>query len=312
MKILVMGSGGVGGYFGGRLAGAGNEVTFIARGAHLAAIQREGLKLDSQIGALTVNPASAVAEPGQMTGKPEIVLFATKLGDTESAARSLAPVATPGTTIITFQNGIDGADMIAKALPGVHVVPGVARIASRIAQPGVIEQRGPFAEIEFGERNGKANPRLEAFLAACKAAGITAAISPDINRSLWEKLAFLAAFSGMTTLTGHTAGPLRENPATRSLIEDAVREAIAVGRAAGVALQPDEFERRMQGFDRLPPAMTSSMAHDRHGGKPLEVNYLSGAIVRLGEGHGVATPTHRFIVQALAIDAAGKGERPRP
>lgn len=306
MKILVMGSGGVGGYFGGRLAGAGNQVTFVARGAHLQAIQRDGLQLDSQIGALTVKPASAVAEPSMVKDPPEIVVFATKLGDTTSAAQSLEHLVSDGTTIITFQNGIDGPEMIAKALPGKHVVPGVARIASRISRPGVIEQRGMFAEIEFGEPDGRSHPRLEAFLAACKTAGITAAISPDINRTLWEKLAFLAAFSGMTALTGHTAGPLRGNPATRSLIEAAVREAIAVARASGVALRPDEFERRMQGFDGLPPAMTSSMAHDRQAGKPLELNYLSGAIVRLGEQRGVTTPTHRFIVQALAIDAAGR------
>lgn len=306
MKILIMGSGGVGGYFGGRLAGAGNQVTFVARGAHLEAIRREGLRLDSQIGALTVKPARGVAEPREVEDTPEIVMFATKLGDTESAARSLGPVIGDATTIITFQNGIDGPEMIAKALPHAHVVPGVARIASRISQPGVIEQRGAFAEIDFGEPDGRSHPRLDAFLAACKAAGITAAITPDINRTLWEKLAFLAPFSGMTTLTGHTAGPLRENPATRGLIEDAVREAIAVARAAGVGLRPDEFERRMKGFDGLPPAMTSSMSHDRQAGKPLELNYLSGAIVRLGERHGVATSTHKFIVQALAVDAGGR------
>ena len=306
MKILVMGSGGVGGYFGGRLAGAGHEVIFVARGAHLEAIRRDGLKLDSQIGALTVKPAMAVADPRDVASPAEIIMFATKLGDTERAAQSLAPVVKDGTVIITFQNGIDGADMIAKALPGAHVVPGVARIASRISQPGVIEQRGQFAEIEFGAPDGRPNARLEAFLAACKGAGITASISSDIRRSLWEKLAFLAPFSGMTTLTGHTAGPLRENPVTRGLIEDAVREAIAVARADGVSLRDDEFERRMKGFDSLPTAMTSSMAHDRNAGRPLEIGYLSGAVVRLGEKLGVPTPTHRFIVRALAIDAGGR------
>lgn len=306
MKILVMGSGGVGGYFGGRLAAAGNDVTFVARGAHLAAIKRDGLKLDSQLGQAVVKPANAVAEAGQAARGPEIVLFATKLGDTERAAQSLAPVVSDATTIITFQNGVDGAAMIAKVLPGAHVVPGVARIASRISEPGVIEHRSHFADIEFGEPDGKPSARLGAFLAACTAAGITASISPDIRRTLWEKLAFLAAFSGLTTLTGHTAGPLRENPTTRGLIEDAVREAIAVARADGVALRADEFERRMQGFDGLPVAMTSSMAHDRSGGRALELPYLSGAVVRLGKAHGVPTPTHDFIVRALAIDAAGK------
>jgi len=306
MKILVMGCGGVGGYFGGRLARAGNEVTFVARGAHLQAMRKDGLKLDSQIGAVTVAQVHAVGDPAEAARGPEVVIFATKLGDTEAAARSLAPVISDATTIVTFQNGIDGPALIAKVLPGVQVVPGVARIASRISQPGVIEHRSHFADIEFGRPDGRADARLEAFLATCKAAGITALIPADIRRALWEKLAFLAAFSGLTTLTGHTAGPLRENPATRGLIEDAVREAIAVARAEGVALLDDEFERRMRGFDGLPEAMTSSMAHDRGAGRALELPYLSGAVVRLGQLHGVPTPTHGFIVRALAIDAGGR------
>lgn len=306
MRILVMGSGGVGGYFGGRLAAAGNDVTFVARGAHLEAMQRDGLTLDSSLGNLTVKPVAAVADPTAGGGTFDIVIFATKLGDTEKAARSLAPVIGPDTRIITFQNGVDGPEIIARALPGAQVVAGVVRIASHISRPGVIEQRGPFAEMEFGTSDGRADAQLAAFHAACKAAGIAATLSGEIGRVVWEKFAFLAPFSGMTALTGHTAGPLRANATTRQLIEDAVREVIAVGTAAGIKLRPDEFERRMKGFDTLPPAMTSSMAHDRRAGKPLEVSYLSGAVVRLGEKHGIATPTHKFITQALAIDAAGK------
>lgn len=306
MKILVMGSGGVGGYFGGRLAGAGSDVTFVARGAHLEAMQRDGLVLDSQLGDLTVKPVRAVATPAEAGGPVDIVIFATKLGDTESAAKSLAPVIGPETIVITFQNGVDGPEIIAAALPGTHVVAGVVRIASHIPRPGVIEQRGGFADMEFGETDGSASPGLEAFHAACKAAGINATLTPHIRRVVWEKFAFLAPFSGITTLTGHTAAPLRENPATRKLLEDAVREVVAVGRAAGVDLRPDEVERRMRGMDTLPPAMTSSMSHDRRAGKPLELDYLSGGVVRLGEKHGVPTPTHAFITQALAIDAAGK------
>lgn len=306
MKILVMGSGGVGGYFGGRLAGAGNDVTFVARGAHLEALQRDGLTLDSTIGNLVVKPVRAVANPAEAGGTFDIVMFATKLGDTESAAKSLTAVVGPETRIITFQNGVDGPEIIARALPGAQVVTGVVRIASHISRAGVIEQRGPFAEMEFGTSDGRADARLAAFHEACKAAGIAATLSGEIGRVVWEKFAFLAPFSGMTALTGHTAGPLRENATTRELIEEAVREVIAVGTAAGIKLRSDEFQRRMKGFDSLPPAMTSSMAHDRRAGKPLEVNYLSGAVVRLGEKHGIATPTHRFITQALAIDAAGR------
>jgi 2-dehydropantoate 2-reductase len=308
MKILVMGSGGVGGYFGGRLAGAGNDVTFVARGAHLEAMQRDGLTIDSDFGKLTVKPAKAVGSPADAGGPVDIVMFATKLGDTEAAAASLAPVIGPETIVITFQNGVEGPDMIAKALPGAHVVPGVARIASHIPRAGVIEQRGPFARIEFGEPNGAANAKLEAFHAACKAAGIDAILSRDIRRGLWMKFAMLAPFSGLTTLTGSTAGPIRETPGTRALMEAAVKEVIAVGKAAGVKLSDDDFATVWKGIEANPTGMTSSMAHDRRMGKPLEVNYLSGAVVRIGQQHGVPTPTHKFITQALAIEAPGKGK----
>jgi 2-dehydropantoate 2-reductase len=305
MKILVMGSGGVGGYFGGRLAAAGHDVTFVARGAHLAAMQTDGLTLDSQLGNVTIKPAKAVAGP-EAAERPDIIMFATKLGDTEAAAHSLAGVVGPETSIITFQNGVDGPEIIAAALPGVHVVPGVARIASHISRPGVIEHRSPFARIEFGEPDGSAHPRLEAFHAACKAAGIDAVLSKNIRRDIWLKFALLAPFSGLSSLTGSTAGPIRETPATRALMEAAVREVIAVGAASGVEISADDYPRVWKAIEGQPPAMTSSMAHDRKAGKPMEVNYLSGAVVRLGEKHGIATPTHAFITQALAIDAPGR------
>jgi 2-dehydropantoate 2-reductase len=305
MKILVMGSGGVGGYFGGRLAAAGNDVTFVARGAHLAAMQRDGLMLDSQIGNAHIKPVKAVANPKD-AGVPDVIMFATKMGDTRGAVEQLRPVVRDGVMIVTFQNGVEGAATIAEMLPGAHVVPGVARIASHISRPGVIEQRTPFARLEYGEAKGGSSPKLDAFHAACKAAGIEATLAPDIRRNLWMKFGMLAPFAGMTTLTGHTAGPLRENARTRALIEAAMREVIAVGRAEGVNLTDADFTALMKAFDSNPPAMTTSMAHDRRAGKPLEVNYLSGAVVRLGEKHGIPTPTHRFITDALAIDAAGK------
>ena len=304
MKILVMGSGGVGGYFGGRLAGAGNDVTFVARGAHLAAMREHGLVLDSQVGNLTVKPVKVVADPAE-AGVPEIVIFATKMGDTEGAAQQLAPIAKAGVIIITFQNGVEGPELIQRLLPAAHVVAGVARIASHISKPGVIEHRSPFARIEFGEPGGTPNPKLEAFHAACKAAGIDAILSTDIRRGVWMKFGMLAPFSGMTTLTGHTAGPIRTNPETRRMIEAAVREVIAVAKAEGVALKDEDFAGLMKVIDTNPAAMTSSMAHDRRAGKPLELNWLSGAVARLGARHGVPTPVHSFITQALAIDAPG-------
>ncbi len=305
MKILVMGSGGVGGYFGGRLAAAGNDVTFVARGAHLAAMQRDGLMLDSQIGNAHIKPAKAVEDPAE-AGVPDIIMFATKMGDTRGAAEQLRPIVRDGVTIITFQNGIEGPSTIADCLPGAHVVPGVARIASHISKPGTIQQIGPFARIEFGEADGSKSAKLEAFHAACKAAGIDAIVAPDIKRNVWMKFGMLAPFSGLTTLTGHQAGPLRENPRTRALTEAAIREVIAVARAEGVGMTDDDLIALMKVIDTNPAAMTSSMSHDRRAGKPLELNWLSGAVVRLGEKHGIPTPTHRFITDALAIDAAGR------
>lgn len=305
MKILVMGSGGVGGYFGGRLALAGNDVTFVARGRHLEAIKANGLTLDSTLGNAVVKPAKVTDNPAEV-GAVEIVMFATKMGDTESAARQLASIPGERLTVITFQNGVEGAELIAKALPKAHVVPGVARIASHISRPGVIEHRSPFARIEFGEANGGSSPRLDAFHAACTAAGIDATLAPEIQRNVWMKFALLAPFSGLTTLTGATAGPIRTTPGTRALLEAAVKEVIAVGKAAGAGLDDKDFAAVMKGLEGNPASMTSSMAHDRQAGKPLEVAYLSGAVVRLGERFGVPTPTHRFITEALSIDAGGR------
>jgi 2-dehydropantoate 2-reductase len=305
MRILVMGSGGVGGYFGGRLAAAGEDVTFVARGAHLAAMQKDGLLLDSQLGEALVKPVKAVLDP-VAAGKPDLVIFATKMVDAESAIAQLKPVAGTGTTIIAFQNGVEGADVVKRVLPEAHVIPGVARIASHISRPGVIEHRSTFARIEFAEPDGSPNATLEDFLARCKAAGIDAIMPKDIRRAQWIKFAMLAPFSGVTTLTGHTAAPLRVAPGTYGLLRSAVREVIDVARAEGVAIRPDDFESVMKTIDQLPDAMTSSMAHDKRAGKPLELEWLSGGVVRAGARHGVATPTHAFIVQALSVDAAGK------
>ena len=305
MRILVMGSGGVGGYFGGRLAAAGNDVTFVARGAHLAAMRKDGLQLDSQLGNALVKPARAVLDPVE-AGKPDLVMFATKMGDAESAAAQLKPVVGSETVIVAFQNGIEGAEVVQRVLPEAHVIPGVARIASHISRPGVIEHGSKFARIEFAEPDGSANPKLEDFLTRCKAAGIDAIIPKDIRRAQWIKFAMLAPFSGVTTLTGQTAAPLRANPKTYALIRSAVQEVIDVASAAGVAMKPDDFAGVMKTIDQLPDAMTSSMAHDKRAGKPLEVEWLSGGVVRAGARHGVPTPTHAFIAQALAIDAAGK------
>ena len=299
MKIVVMGSGGVGGYFGARLAAAGNDVTFVARGAHLAAMRGNGLKLDSELGHLHLAPAKAVADAREVASA-DAVMFAVKMRDTESAAESLRGLAAGGATIFTFQNGVESGPRIAKVVGPGKVVEGVARISAHIAAPGVIRQVGNFASLELGEADGGASPRVTAFHAACVAAGIAAKVSDNIKRALWTKFVFLAPMSGMTALTRGPIGPVVANSRSRALLQAAVEEAVALGVTLRTGLVPEDAARTMRQLDGLPAGITSSMCHDLLAGKPIEVEGLSGAVARLAQEHGVPAPTHAFIAGALA------------
>ena len=305
MRIAVMGPGGVGGYFGARLAAAGNDVTFVARGAHLEAMRKGGLRLDSQLGDLHLNPVKVVSD-AQEIAAADAVLFAVKMRDTESAAESLRALAAGGATVFTFQNGVESGSRIGRILGPGKVVEGAARIAAHIAEPGVIKQIGDFAVLEFGEADGSASPRVTAFHAACVAAGITAKVSDNIARTLWIKFALLAPMSGMTALTRGPIGPVRANLKSRALLQAAVAEVVALGVALETGLMPEDAARTMKLVDSLPPEMTASMCHDLLAGKPIEVEGLSGAVARLAQEHGVAAPTHAFIAGALAPFTDGK------
>ncbi|HEU0159973.1 MAG TPA: 2-dehydropantoate 2-reductase [Hyphomicrobiaceae bacterium] len=304
MKIVVMGAGGVGGYFGARLAAAHHDVTFVARGAHLEAMRRAGLRLDSDIGALA-QPVKVAAEAHEIAAA-ECIIFAVKLGDTEAAADQLRGLVAGGATVFTFQNGVESAERIGYRLGPENVVPGVARISAQISAPGVITQRGKFASLEFGEPDRAPRPRAGALLEACKGAGISAAISPDIARALWLKFAMLAPMSGLTALTRGPIGPVRADPQARQLLEAAVREVVALGMAAGVRLEPADADAVITAIDALHPGIMASMCHDLLAQKKLEIAGLSGAVVRLGRARGVAVPTHTFITQALSLFADGK------
>jgi 2-dehydropantoate 2-reductase len=305
MKITVMGSGGVGGYFGARLAAVGNDVTFIARGTHLQAMQAKGLRLDSELGDLLLNPVRVVADPSTIPAA-DVIIFAVKMRDTESAAEGLKPLVEKGATIFTFQNGVESAERIAKVVGPGNVVEGAARIATTISQPGVIKQIGKFAMLEFGERDGKPSPRASAFHGACVAAGIHATVSENISRTLWLKFAMLAPMAGMTALTRGPIGPIRRAPETYALLKRAVEETVAVGIAANTGLVPEDAERTIKQIDGLPEGMMASMCHDLLAGKPLELAGLSGGVTRIGKARSVPTPTHAFIAAALAPFAEGK------
>ena len=305
MKITVMGPGGVGGYFGARLAAAGNDVTFVARGAHLEAMRRNGLRLDSEIGNLHLNPVKVVADAGEIPAA-DAIIFAVKMRDTESAAETLRPLVAKGATIFTFQNGVESAARIGRIVGPGQVVEGAARIASHIPEPGVIKQIGNFALLEFGDPGGNHSAATKAFHAACVAAGITATLSGNISRTIWAKFALLAPVSGMTALTRGPLGPVRGNAKSRALLQAAVQEVVGLGVALKTGLVPEDAARTMKLIDGLPNAMVASMCHDLLAGKPIEIEGLSGAVARLGEQHGVPAPTHAFIAAALAPFTDGK------
>jgi 2-dehydropantoate 2-reductase len=304
VRIAIMGAGGVGGYLGGRLAAAGQDVTFIARGAHLAAIREHGLALRSALGDLVIRPAQASDDPAAI-GPVDLVIFAVKLYDTEAAAQATRPLLGPDTGVVTFQNGVDSTAVLARVLGPDHVLGGVAQIAAVIAEPGIIQHTGTMATFAFGELDGSRSERVGALVAALQSASVEHRISADIGRDIWDKMAFLATFAGLTALMRLPIGPIREDAETRAMLRDGLSEALAVARARGVALPDDFVERTLERCDRLPYEMKSSMLQDLERGRRLEVPWLSGALVRLSQELGVPTPTHAFITTALKLHAGG-------
>ncbi len=305
MKIAIMGTGGVGGYFGARLAAGGADVAFVARGAHLAALQDRGLTVESPLGELHLPDIRATDDPATL-GRVDVVLVTVKLWDTEAAARAVQPIVGPGTGVISFQNGVQRDDILRAVLGNEPVMGGVSNISATIARPGVIRQVGTMQRLIFGEYDGRRSERAEAFLEACRKGGIEAVLSPDIRRAIWEKFVFLASMAGATTTMRAPIGPIRANPQTRAFLRDLMQEAVAVGRAQGVALAEDFAEQRLAFVDGLPAEMTSSMHHDFEQGNRLEVPWLSGGVVALGSEAGVPTPLHRAVFDILALHAAGR------
>ncbi len=304
MRIVVMGAGGVGGYFGGLLAKAGQDVTFIARGAHLAAMQRDGLTVESAATPFSVRPVQATDDPASI-GVADIVLFAVKLYDMEAAAAALAPLVGPGTVVITLQNGVDAPETVARAIGADHVAGGVAYIAGFIERPGVVRHAGMVPRLVFGALDPGQSAKLAAFKAACDAAGINATLTDDPRRAMWEKFVLLASMSGLTALTRHPIGAVRGNPATRALLMESLGETAAVAAAIGIRLPGDLPERTMGLLDGLAEGTRSSMLEDLDRGRRIEVPWLSGAVARLGNANGVATPIHRAIAAALALQVDG-------
>lgn len=305
MKFAMLGSGGVGGYFGARLAAAGHEVTFIARGEHLAAIQAGGIHLESGLGNADIDPANATGDTAD-AGQVDCVIIAVKLWDTEAAGRAALPMLGPQTTVISLQNGVESDEILAPIVGPERLIGGVAFIASSIKRPGVIAHLGAMQRIVIGEPAGGASKRVAALESALLEAGINAEVSEDIGRTIWEKFVFLVGLSATTTLMRTTIGPVREDPESRAFLLDAMREVVAVGRAKGVGLAADFAENRLDFADGLPAEMTSSMRHDLDRGNKLEVGWLSGAVARFGQQLAIPVPVNRTVFAALKPLAASR------
>ncbi len=301
-----MGSGGVGGYLGARLIQGGADVTFIARGAHLAAMRENGLVIESEHAPICLPKVKATDDP-RTIGPVDIVLFSVKLWDTESAARSLGPIVGPGTGIISFQNGVQKDDLLGRLFGADAVMGGIAYMSTTIGRPGVIAQTGTMQRMIFGEYDGRRSLRAQALLAAAQGGGINAEISDDVRRAIWEKYVFLVGLSGSTTSIRLPLGPIRNHPQTRQFLLDLMRETAAVGRAQSVALPQDYAEQRLAFIDGLPADMTSSMHHDLERGQPLELRWLSGGVVEMGAALGVSTPANRSVYDILVLHADGRG-----
>lgn len=304
MRIAIMGAGGLGGYFGARLAAAGNDVAFIARGAHLAAIRADGLRVESALGDLLLRDIVAVEDPATLA-PADVVMIAVKLWDTEAAAEAAKPLLRAGTAVVSFQNGVSKDEVLSRILGPEAIIGGVGQIGVVIERPGVIRHTGTMAMLIFGERDNRRTARVEALLRACTAAGIDAEIPADINLAIWQKFALLVPMAACTAAMRATIGPIRANPQTRAFLLDITREVVAVGRALGVELPHDFAEERMTFIDSLPPQMTASMQGDLARGRRLELPWFSGTVVELGRKVGVPTPLNRAVADILALYVNG-------
>jgi 2-dehydropantoate 2-reductase len=305
MNIAVMGAGGVGGYFGARLAQAGCDVSFIARGAHLAALRERGLVVESKLGNVSLPKVRATDDPAAL-GSVDVVLIGVKLWDTEVAVRAILPIVEPTTAVLSLQNGVQKDDALRRVLGNGPIIGAVCYIAATIARPGVISHTGTMQKLVFGEYDGRRSARTQALLEACRRGGIDAELSHDIRKAIWEKFVFLVGLSATTTTIRLPIGPIRTHPRTRLLLLDAMREVVAVGRAQGVDLNAEFAEDRLAFCERLPAEMTSSMHNDLERGNRLEVAWLSGAVVELGRMAGVLTPVNRAVSDILALYADGR------
>ncbi len=306
MRIAIWGAGGIGAIYGAALAEAGNEVVFIARGPHLAAMRAHGLRITGHGGGVHLPTVEASDRPGDIV-PVDLVLFCVKLYDTESAAEAMRPIVGPGTVVVTLQNGVDGRERIGAVIGGENVLAGAAHLGGFIEQPGLVRRTTPGMRIVFGEAGGGRSPRIEEIAGTLAAAGITTEISDDIDRDIWAKFVILACNAGMTCVSRLHIREVYRDPELRALAQANMAEIVAVAAAKGVALPGDIVEAMTAASEAFPPEMTTSTHNDLKRGKRMELPWLSGLVARLGAELDVATPVNRAISAALAPYVAGEG-----
>ena len=300
MRFAIFGTGGVGGYFGGRLAEAGEDVTFVARGAHLEAIRKRGLAVQSVAGDFRVLPAKATDDAASI-GPVDAALVCVKAWQVPEAARAIRAFLPADGVAIPLENGVEAPDELAAELGAERVLPGLCKIWSAIGAPGVVRHRGVEPSLAFGETTGGTSPRVERFRDAFRRCrGVTVETPEDIRVALWQKFVFIAAFSGVGSVTRSDAGAIRSTAPARAMLRECMRETQEVGRARGVPIPPETFEKTFAFFERqLPADATSSMQRDVGAGRPSELENQTGAVVRLGREAGVPTPVNDFLYAAL-------------
>lgn len=302
MRVLVMGSGAIGGFYGALLHEAGHEVVFVARGPHLEALREHGLELRAASGTRTLAPVHAVAHPAEVDAPIDLVLFAVKTYDTESAIAGVAPAMREDTVLLTFQNGVDGPDLLANGFGAERIVAGVTRVSTTLAEPGVILQRNDLTAIVIGGMAG-AGARVNGVAEAFRAAGVAVTVSPHVLVEIWNKFVMLAPQATLTTACDLPAGPIRETPAGRELYEALIAEAVAVARACGAPLAPDAGQQVLRFIDALPYDGTTSLRVGFERRQRVELEHLTGALVRRARLHGVPVPTFETLYRVLTVRA---------
>jgi 2-dehydropantoate 2-reductase len=307
VRVVVVGAGAVGGYFGGRLAEAGEDVVFLARGAHLDALRVGGLRLESPEGDLLLADVQATSDVAE-AGTADLVLVCVKGWQVPDVAATIHPIVGPDTAVLPLQNGVEATEQLAEVLGGERVLIGLCKILSMIVAPGHIRHMGVQPRVLLGEPDNVPSRRVQSIMAAFEGAGVAVENPSDIGVALWEKFLLISSLGGVGAVTRSPTGVIRGVPEARALLQEAMEEIAAVATARGIAFPGDSVSRALSFIDGMPEGATASMQRDIMEGRPSELESQNGAVVRLGAAAGVETPVHRFIYNALRpMEMAARG-----